>query len=58
MKSSVMANEIVINHGNGYMTRYAHLSAMMVDAGDSVKKGQLIGRVGSTGQLDRPASAL
>ncbi len=42
-------NEVVLNHGNGYSTRYAHLSAIMVDAGESVKKGQLIGRVGSTG---------
>ncbi len=42
-------NMILINHGNGFVTRYAHLSAFIVGAGDSVKKGQLIGRVGNTG---------
>jgi murein DD-endopeptidase MepM/ murein hydrolase activator NlpD len=47
-------NMILINHGNGYVTRYAHLSAFIVGAGDSVKKGQLIGRVGSTGNSTGP----
>lgn len=42
-------NMILINHGNGFFTRYGHLSAFAVEAGNSVKKGQLIGRVGSTG---------
>jgi murein DD-endopeptidase MepM/ murein hydrolase activator NlpD len=47
-------NMILINHGNRYLTRYGHLSALNVEVGDSVKKGQLIGRVGSTGNSTGP----
>ncbi len=47
-------NMILINHGNGYVTRYGHLSAFIVGAGASVKKGQLIGRVGNTGNSTGP----
>ena len=41
---------IVINHGNGLKTRYAHVSEIYVTAGDRVTKGQVIGRVGNTGR--------
>jgi murein DD-endopeptidase MepM/ murein hydrolase activator NlpD len=43
-------NLIVINHGNGYVTYYAHLSAIYVRVGESVGRGQQIGAVGSTGR--------
>ena len=43
-------NSIIINHGNGYTTLYAHCLSLVVHAGQSVKQGQLIGYVGSTGR--------
>ena len=41
---------IIINHGNGYTTVYAHCLSLVVHAGQTVKQGQLIGYVGSTGR--------
>jgi len=42
-------NHIIIDHGNGYQTLYAHLSAISVRQGQNVTKGQSIGVMGSTG---------
>lgn len=42
-------NTIVINHGNGWQTLYAHLSAYYVGCGQSVLQGGLIGTIGNTG---------
>jgi murein DD-endopeptidase MepM/ murein hydrolase activator NlpD len=40
---------VAIDHGNGYVTYYGHCSALIASEGESVQKGQLIARVGSTG---------
>lgn len=47
-------NLIIIDHQNGTSTRYAHLSAFNVKAGDVVQKGQSIGKIGSTGRSTGP----
>jgi len=45
---------IVINHGYGYQTLYGHMSRKSVNEGTLVKRGQLIGYVGSTGMSTAP----
>jgi murein DD-endopeptidase MepM/ murein hydrolase activator NlpD len=43
-------NLIELDHGRGIATRYGHLSAILIHAGDRIVRGQLIGRMGSTGR--------
>lgn len=43
-------NLVIIDHGNGIQTYYAHCSSVLVSAGDKVYQGQTIARVGSTGR--------
>ena len=43
-------NLVEVDHGRGITTRYGHMSAILVRAGDHVTRGQLVGRLGSTGR--------
>ena len=47
-------NVVEIDHGNGYMTRYAHNSALDVHAGQHVQVGDVIAQAGSTGHSTGP----
>lgn len=47
--SGSFGNVIFVNHGYGYETRYAHLSAFNVKRGQKIKRGDIIGLVGDTG---------
>ena len=53
-KKSGYGQLIEINHGNGYSTRYGHNQSHMVKVGDTVRKGQQIALMGSTGRSTGP----
>ncbi|MGH7730194.1 MAG: murein hydrolase activator EnvC family protein [Candidatus Eiseniibacteriota bacterium] len=45
---------VILNHGDGFFTLYAHLSDILVGVGQQVAAGQIVGRVGDTGSLKGP----
>jgi len=47
-------NLVEINHGNGYSTRYGHNESVLVSVGDTVRKGQALSLMGSTGRSTGP----
>ena len=53
-KKSGYGTHIIINHGYGYQSLYAHMGSVSVKAGDKVSRGQIIGTVGNTGTSTAP----
>jgi len=47
-------NYIEIDHGNGYVTVFGHLSKRLVKKGEKVERGQIIGKIGNTGKSTAP----
>ena len=45
---------VEIDHGNGLATRYAHMSEVLVEEGQEVAKGAVLGRIGSSGRSTGP----
>jgi murein DD-endopeptidase MepM/ murein hydrolase activator NlpD len=45
---------LLVKHADGWVTAYAHNEELLVGAGDRVKRGQTIAKVGSSGHVDRP----
>ncbi len=54
LESYLAGNTLVIDHGGGLFTLYAHLSKFMVKKGEMVKKGKVIGLAGATGRVTGP----
>lgn len=50
LDNSGYGNRVMIDHGNGFITLYAHLSAVQVEVGQTVSRGNVVGQMGSTGR--------
>jgi murein DD-endopeptidase MepM/ murein hydrolase activator NlpD len=53
-RQAAYGNMVEIDHGNGYITRYAHNDSLVVKPGDHVSAGQVIAKLGSTGRASAP----
>lgn len=53
-KSGGLGNTVEIDHGHGYLTRYAHASRVLVRAGQKVERGDAVAEVGATGLVSGP----
>ncbi|MFC5471434.1 peptidoglycan DD-metalloendopeptidase family protein [Cohnella suwonensis] len=53
-RSSSHGNNVLISHGNGIRTHYSHMSKILAKVGDKVRKGDIVGEVGSTGRSTGP----
>ena len=49
-KQGFLGKLVIIDHGHGMLTRYGHLSKILINHGDTVKRGDIIGEVGNTGR--------
>lgn len=47
-------NLVLVRHDNGWVTAYAHADEILVKRGDRIRRGQVIAKVGRTGQVDQP----
>jgi murein DD-endopeptidase MepM/ murein hydrolase activator NlpD len=47
-------NLVLVRHGNGYVTAYAHASELLVKRGDTIKRGQIIAKSGQSGEVGSP----
>ncbi|MCS6911386.1 MAG: M23 family metallopeptidase, partial [Anaerolineales bacterium] len=47
-------NTVILDHGNGWHTLYAHFNSVLVTCGEAVTQGQIIGLAGSTGRSTGP----
>ncbi len=53
-KNAIWGKEIIVNHGGGYTTRYAHLGEVSTNQGRRVRRGEVIGAVGVSGLSSGP----
>lgn len=53
-KKMLLGNLVIIDHGHGMITKYGHLSKILVKQGDTVKRGDVVGLLGNTGRSTGP----